>query len=66
MALSDCVHCWDTPCRCGYEWRHWSPEGLDRMIRTLQAVKAIKETMPNLNDDAFYIELLKRTEHRAG
>lgn len=21
MSLSDCVHCWETPCICGYEYR---------------------------------------------
>lgn len=24
MALSDCPKCWDTPCRCGWEYREWS------------------------------------------
>ena len=24
MAMSDCIKCWETPCRCGYEYRKWS------------------------------------------
>ena len=23
MSLSDCPKCWDTPCSCGYEYRHY-------------------------------------------
>lgn len=26
MALSDCDKCWETPCRCGWEYRDWSVE----------------------------------------
>lgn len=22
MGMSDCIKCWDTPCTCGYEYRH--------------------------------------------
>ena len=24
MALSDCMKCWDTPCTCGWDYRHMS------------------------------------------
>jgi len=24
MALSDCDKCWDSPCRCGWDYRDWS------------------------------------------
>jgi hypothetical protein len=22
MAMSDCIKCWETPCSCGYDYRH--------------------------------------------
>lgn len=31
MAMSDCVKCWDTPCRCGYEYINYSKEQLIEM-----------------------------------
>lgn len=24
MSMSDCPKCWETPCACGYEYRHKS------------------------------------------
>ena len=24
MSLSDCLHCWETPCGCGYEYRKYT------------------------------------------
>jgi len=26
MSLSGCSECWNTPCTCGYEYRHWELE----------------------------------------
>jgi len=26
MGLSSCEKCWDTPCTCGWEYRHYSIE----------------------------------------
>lgn len=23
MSLSDCDHCWESPCICGYEYKTW-------------------------------------------
>lgn len=39
MSLSDCPHCWETPCACGHEYKTWSVERLDDQIKTLQKVK---------------------------
>ena len=38
MALSDCIDCWDTPCVCGTEYKHWSIERLEAQIKMLQGV----------------------------
>lgn len=24
MSLSDCEKCWDTPCRCGLQYKNWN------------------------------------------
>jgi hypothetical protein len=26
MSMSDCIKCWNTPCTCGWEYRHMSKE----------------------------------------
>lgn len=31
MALSDCPKCWNTPCDCGYDYKDWSVEALEKM-----------------------------------
>lgn len=39
MALSDCEKCWDTPCRCGHEYRDWSVDALNAQIAMLTKVR---------------------------
>jgi hypothetical protein len=31
MSLSDCEKCWDTPCTCGWDYKHYSKERLVEM-----------------------------------
>lgn len=38
MALSDCVKCWETPCRCGHDYRNWSEKALLEQIEMLKKV----------------------------
>ena len=38
MAMSDCEKCWETPCVCGHEYRHWSLERLSSHIEMLKWV----------------------------
>lgn len=38
MGMSDCIKCWDTPCRCGHDYLDWSEEDLDKQITMLQGV----------------------------
>lgn len=42
MAMSDCIKCWDTPCRCGHGYAHWSEKDLEDQIKMLQKVLAAK------------------------
>ena len=35
MALSDCDHCWETPCVCGYNYKDWANERVAEMINAL-------------------------------
>jgi len=43
MGLSDCVKCWETPCRCGHDYKDWSIKDLNDLITTLQRVLDDKE-----------------------
>lgn len=38
MAMSDCIKCWDTPCRCGLGYQEWSEKDLKDQIAMLQKV----------------------------
>lgn len=40
MSLSDCIKCWDTPCRCGYAYRDWPVDQLETFISVLRRVAA--------------------------
>lgn len=42
MAMSDCTKCWDTPCRCGHDYAHWTEKDLEDQIKMLQGVLAGK------------------------
>lgn len=42
MGMSDCIKCWDTPCRCGHDYQHWSEKDLVEQITMLQGVLAVK------------------------
>jgi hypothetical protein len=42
MAMSDCIKCWDTPCRCGHDYKDWSEKALEDQIAMLQGVLAMK------------------------
>lgn len=35
MSMSDCPDCWNTPCTCGHEYKHWSLENLREMEQML-------------------------------
>ena len=37
--LSDCPDCWDTPCMCGHEYKDWSHDNLNALIRVLTSVR---------------------------
>jgi len=35
MAMSDCPKCWETPCKCGYEYQYYSDEELVDFITSI-------------------------------
>lgn len=51
MALSDCPVCWDTPCRCGYEYRNWSKDELIAMRNMFQQLIDGKHKYSKSNKD---------------
>ena len=38
MSLSDCDRCWDTPCICGYSYRHLSSKDVQGIIDALNVM----------------------------
>ena len=32
VSLSDCIKCWETPCRCGYEYKDWSEKDMVKFL----------------------------------
>jgi hypothetical protein len=37
--MSDCPKCWDNPCECGWEYRHWPRERRERMAAVVMGVE---------------------------
>jgi len=46
MALSDCIHCWDTPCTCGWEYRNLPIEELQNRVGMFAMMLAFKRRNP--------------------
>lgn len=47
MALSDCIKCWDTPCICGWGYRHFTTKMLKNKILLLSGVLKYKTDHPD-------------------
>jgi hypothetical protein len=53
MAIGDCVKCWDTPCTCGWDWRHSSVEYLEKQRELLDKAIQWKKDHPAANFSGF-------------
>ncbi len=53
MSMSDCDHCWNTPCTCGWDYRNWSLEDLKKQIKMLAEVIAFKNMHKEMDDKEF-------------
>lgn len=53
MSLSDCQKCWDTPCTCGWDYRFWNIERLNKQIKMLDMLRLWKSHNPNFNFSKF-------------
>jgi hypothetical protein len=67
MALSDCAECWDTPCRCGHDFKNSSREYKELMTKsvnghTIKDVFQWLSAMNYLTDDSerLYHEFIHR------
>lgn len=58
MSLSDCLHCWSTPCECGWDYRNWSIEALEKHAQMFLRIIEFKKQSTSLN----FSNALKRTE----
>ncbi len=62
--LSDCIKCWNTPCTCGWELRHYSISYLERQKGLIERAIQFKKEHPHVQfhndfdanawDEAFY------------
>jgi hypothetical protein len=54
MALSDCPQCWNTPCTCGYDYKHWSLAVLIKFREMIDGVitKKQAEIRSDFDEDA--------------
>lgn len=47
MSLSDCIHCWSTPCECGWDYRDWPIEELQKRVEMFALIIAFKRHNPD-------------------
>lgn len=47
MSLSDCIHCWSTPCECGWEYRTMTIETLQERVGMFAMILAFKRRNPD-------------------
>lgn len=45
MAMSDCIKCWDTPCRCGHDYSHWTNHEIEAQIAMFQRLLENRKTI---------------------
>lgn len=41
MSLSDCEHCWETPCVCGEGYRDYTPERAAELVAAIRRGQAL-------------------------
>lgn len=55
MSLSDCVKCWDTPCTCGWGYKNYSIEALEKRIKLFEKIIKFKKQFPDANFSGYMI-----------
>lgn len=43
MSLSSCEKCWDNPCTCGHQYKHWTTKQIQEQINMLLNMLREKE-----------------------
>lgn len=33
--LTDCIECWETPCRCGHDYKGWSQDEIIKFFNNI-------------------------------
>ncbi len=56
MSLSDCIRCWSTPCECGWEYRNWPIEELEKHAQIFLRIIEFKKRATSLNFSTFLSE----------
>jgi UDP-N-acetylenolpyruvoylglucosamine reductase len=74
MSLSDCIHCWSTPCECGWDYRKWPIKKLKERMNMLALIIAFKQQNPDAvfstlsenqtQDDKLFMEFIGAWKER--
>jgi len=51
MGMSDCEHCLDTLCCCGWQYRNWTGDKLKEQIKMLDEVRIWRKLNPDVKFD---------------
>jgi hypothetical protein len=56
MALSDCEHCWMTPCECGHDYKNWSSLRKNELTKAINGA-SIDDVFEWLDSKGYLTEL---------
>jgi hypothetical protein len=54
MSLSDCSHCWNHICTCGWDYRNYSIKKLEAKVRMFQAIIDFRKNNSDVKFSGFF------------
>ncbi len=56
MSMSDCLKCWDTPCRCGWDYKDYTAEQLSNHIAAITQYRSKEEAKAIIDRAAMRVD----------